>query len=189
MLTPAPPCSLSPRGDAGGGGGRGGGSREGFPSPPGAPSGQRGGGGAAPAGTGAGFQAGGGGSGSGAGARGRRGAGPRGAPGGQRWRGQLSPRSPRSRPRGQAAGKEGCVAVSHRCPAPTRAPHRQPPQMLPQKLRAGRAGAAGSLWPGRPARALSSRPVRRDFVAGARRWGEWMTSQSKGAVTLFEDCV
>lgn len=180
----------------------------GLPRPPGAPSGQCGRGGAAPAGAGAGFRAAGGAAGSGAGVRGRRGPLPgerrRGGGGAQRWKVQPSRRSPRSRLRGGAGagGREpGLRGCQSRLPhaGPHRAEACSPPAKPPEAAAraASRAcgsrrvppGPAGSLRPGGPARALSSCPVRWDFVAGARRWGEWMMSRSKGAVSLFEDCV
>jgi len=105
-----------------GGAGR---SREGLPRPPGEPSGQRGGGGAAPAG--AGFQAGGGSSECGAGARGRRGAATTAV--------RVCVCVSRSRPRGGAGtGGGGCRSRLPRA-GPHRARPRSPPANTPQSCR------------------------------------------------------
>lgn len=95
---------------------------------------------------------------------------------------------------GQEQELRGCHSrLPHVGPygAEPRSPPANPPKPR-QKLRAGGAGAAGSrrVPVGRgTCTGGSLLPCAADFVAGARRWGEWMMSRSKGAVSLFEGCV
>lgn len=172
--------------------------REGRPRPPGAPSGHGGCGAGGPRRARCGVWG------------GRRGPGDPGA--GQRGRGEplpgrkgrftagegaalesrWSPPCPWSRlleEKGAGGGAGGVNGRQSRLPraAPCRAEPCCRPAAAPRgcrkTLRAGRAGAAGSLRAGDPERRL------RGALCCGILWGEWLGSKSKGAVSLFEGCV
>lgn len=133
--------------------------------------------------------------GAGQGPGGWRGAAARGAPGGTALEGAAIPAiapvtaagssGKRRRPRGRVAAGHACATLVIN--APSSAPPKKATAEAPSRT-------CGSDLPRRIPRArtragASSCPVRRDLVGGARCWGEWMMSRSKGAVSLFEDCV